>query len=111
MSGGIFFTGMELALAALDPARLQALLKDLMQRIVFTVESNTKQTTPVKTGNLRRSITGEVMSVSRGIVGSNVVYAPIVHRRNPYLDRGLAASSSTIDGLVAQVGTQWAVGS
>lgn len=111
MSGDVQLIGLEPALAALAPGRLQTLLKDLMQRIVFTVESNTKQTTPVKTGNLRRSITGEVQSVSRGIVGTNVVYAPIVHRRNPYLDRGLAASSSAIDSLVNQIGTQWSAGS
>lgn len=34
-----------------------------------------------------------------GVVGSNLVYAPIVHRTNPYLDIGYANAEGQIDGL------------
>jgi hypothetical protein len=37
--------------------------------------------------------------VTQGIIGSNLIYAPIVHRRNPYLDRGYTNASGQIDNL------------
>ena len=99
MSGDIRMDGLEAAEAALAPARLDALMQLLLPRVLFTVESETKKTTPVKTGQLRSSIAGTVESVSRGSVGSNVIYAPIVHRTNPYLERGYDLAEGTIDGL------------
>jgi hypothetical protein len=107
MSSGITALGVKAAEAALAPARLIALMQQLLPRVLFTVESETKTTTPVKTGALRSSVAGEVQSVGRGAVGSNLVYAPIVHRRNPYLDRGVAAASGTIDALLAATGLSW----
>lgn len=72
----------------LDPQRFTAMRMDMMQRVVFTVEAAVKQETPVLTGHLRRSIAGDVETVNRGVVGTNVIYAAIVNRRNPYLERG-----------------------
>lgn len=67
-----------------------------MQRIVLIAEGNAKRNAPVKTGNLRRSITSSVEDAgTRGIVGSNVVYARIVHE-------GASARGSRGRGRAAQ---------
>ena len=94
-----FFSNFSLAAGIINIAYLRSLQKDLMQRVVFTVEASAKRETPVLTGNLRRSVTGAVVGVTQGIIGSNLIYAPIVHRRNPYLDRGYTNASGQIDNL------------
>lgn len=101
------FHNFDLIAGVLNPAHLQALQKDLMQRVVFTVEGNVKRVTPVRTGNLRRSITGQVLKPTEGVVGTNLVYAPLVHRRNPYMDIGFAASEGSIDGFFAELAQKW----
>ena len=94
-----FFSNFSLAAGIINIQHLQTLQRELMQRVVFTVESAAKKVTPVRTGHLRRSVTGAVRSVREGIIGSNLIYAPIVHRRNPYLDIGYQNAASQIDGL------------
>ena len=102
-----FFSNFSLAAGIINIQHLRTLQKELLQRVVFTVESSAKKETPVKTGHLRRSVTGAVVGVTQGIIGSNLIYAPIVHRRNPYLERGYNNASSAIDrlfsGFAAQV--------
>lgn len=85
----------------------------LMSRIVITVEGQAKRRTPVRTGHLRRSITHRVERAGeRGIVGTNVKYAPFVHEGTrfmegrPFLEQGLAASRATIDQLLEEAGIQ-----
>lgn len=85
----------------------------LMSRIVITVEGRSKRFTPVRTGHLRRSITHRVERAGeRGIVGTNVKYAPFVHEGTrfmegrPFLEQGLAASRATIDQLLEEAGVQ-----
>lgn len=86
----------------------------LLTRIALTVEGNVKLHTPVRTGTLRRSITHRVEAAAgRAIVGTNVVYARVVHEglrghtAQPFLDEGLAASRDTIDRLCEQAGTRF----
>lgn len=98
-------------LAIFAPARFDKLKRDLMTRVVFTVESEVKKVTPVRTGTLRRSVTGEVMSVDRGRVGTNVIYAAVVNRRNPYMTKGLANAEPTIDSLLSAFGVEFLGGS
>jgi phage gpG-like protein len=64
----------------LTPEAVQAMQRTLLQRVVLTVEGNVKRSTPVKTGNLRRSITSRVEAAGeRGVVGTAVTYARAVH--------------------------------
>ncbi|GAB4203605.1 MAG: hypothetical protein OHK0022_27930 [Roseiflexaceae bacterium] len=94
------------AAAALDPDDLD--LSRLMSRIVITVEGAGKRETPVRTGTLRRSETSRVEHAGkRGVVGTNVKYAPYVHRRVPFFRLGLAASRATIDDMLAETGRQF----
>lgn len=94
-----YFANFDLAAGIINIAHLRSVQKELIQRVVLTVESSAKKVTPVRTGHLRRSVTGVVRSVSEGVVGSNLIYAPIVHRHNPYLEIGYDNASSQIDGL------------
>lgn len=65
-------------------AMLQAVAKEArqvaMQRAVLIVEAEGKREAPVKSGNLRRTITSRVEDGgNRGIVGTNARYARAVH--------------------------------
>ena len=72
-------------LAALADAKARA-----MEACGMAMESNAKAITPVRTGNLRNSIT-HASSEERAIVGTNVEYAPHVElgtktqKAKPYL--------------------------
>jgi len=94
-----YFSNFDLLAGIINIAHLRDLQKQLMQRVVMTVESSAKKVTPVRSGHLRRSVTGAVRSATEGLVGSNLIYAPIVHRHNPYLERGYDNAASEIDGL------------
>jgi hypothetical protein len=55
-------------------------LTEAMTRSVLIVEGNTKREAPVKTGNLRRTITSRVeQGGKRGVIGTNAPYARPVH--------------------------------
>jgi hypothetical protein len=100
MAGSVsIFSSFDLMAGILNITHLRAQQKALMSRVVLAVEGEVKKVTPVRTGNLRRSVTGAVRSPVEGVVGSNLVYAPIVHRTNPYLDIGYANAEGQIDGL------------
>jgi phage gpG-like protein len=82
--------------------------EQLMRRVTLTVQAAAQRVTPVKTGNLRRSLTSRVEAAGeRGIVGTNVVYARPVHRRKPFLEQGLANSRDEIDRLLKEAGEQF----
>jgi HK97 gp10 family phage protein len=54
--------------------------REAMQRAVLTVEAQAKREAPVKTGNLRRTITSRVeRGGDRGVIGTNASYAKAVH--------------------------------
>lgn len=70
------------------PAAIAAQLRNVvkttkrqaMSRAVLTVEAAAKREAPVRTGNLRRTITSRVeQGGNRGVVGTNAVYARPVH--------------------------------
>jgi hypothetical protein len=86
----------------LDDAALEALLRgpsgavaaDIERRCI-AVESMAKRLCPVDTGRLRASIShtlGEDDGEVVGYVGSNVVYAPPVEFRRPFLRPALDAA-------------------
>jgi hypothetical protein len=51
-----------------------------MSRAVLTVEAASKREAPVRTGNLRRTITSRVeQGGDRGVIGTNASYARPVH--------------------------------
>lgn len=90
-------------------ARLQAFdaavtLAPTMERIVRTVEGGVKRRTPVLTGRLRRSVHGQVLSTTEGVVGTNVIYARPVHRRTPFLEQGVADVAAEIDRILGDAG-------
>lgn len=88
-------------------------MQEAMTRIVLTVEGKAKRVTPVDTGTLRRSITHRVESAGeRGVVGTNVEYAPFVHegtRRmaaRPFLVQGMEASRTEIERILERAGVK-----
>lgn len=89
-------------LQAFDDA-LEKHLKEAMQRVVLQIEKDAKLNAPVDTGWLRSSIRGIVLPVMgeviRGVVGSNVDYAEIVHE-------GSAPHTITGDPLAFESGGQ-----
>ena len=61
------------------PAIVRAEMQTAMTQSVGVIEAQGKANTPVKTGTLRRSITGQAQSYQLGVVGTNVPYARFVH--------------------------------
>lgn len=53
--------------------------RQLVQRMVLIAERHSKREAPVKSGNLRRTVTSRVLSAERGEVGTNASYARAVH--------------------------------
>lgn len=104
MAISVTITNLDRVAGIFNPAHLQALMRAATQEIVLVVEAEVKKVTPVKTGHLRRSITGVVRKVNEGIVGTNVIYAPFVHARNPYLIHGYENASHRIDLTLAALG-------
>jgi len=107
MAAGFVESQLRALLAIFDPQRLEALKRGLMQRVLFTVESEIKKVTPVLTGHLRRSIASDLISVDRGAVGTNLIYAPIINRRNPYMQIGLDNAGPGIDKLLDGFGVEF----
>jgi len=94
----------EEAAARLGSLDIAAALAPALARIVFTAERGIKLRTPVRTGHLRRSITGSVRSVTEGVVGTNVIYARPVHRTNPFMELGIDDVEDEIDRILAEAG-------
>ena len=98
----------------LSAGALATVQERLLSRILLTVEGNVKRSAmmPVRTGNLRRSITHRVERPGeRGVVGTNVSYAKAVHfgrgsgrAGKPFLTAGMAASRDTIQQLLRDAG-------
>lgn len=80
----------------------------LMHQITLAALANSQKRTPVKTGTLRRSETTRVEAKGhRGFLGTNVKYAPSVHKRTPFFAEGIADSRKQIDAFLAQAGGQY----
>ena len=81
---------------------------DLMTRVVLTVLPYAQRETPVDTGHLRRSETTAVESDGlAGYVGTNVEYAPFVHKRMPFFETGLRASRSAVMAELQKAGDKY----
>lgn len=80
----------------------------LMQKITLLALRHAQPQTPVRTGTLRRSETTRVEAGGlRGWLGSNIVYAPFVHRRVPFFELGIDASRAERQQLLQETGDQY----
>lgn len=92
----------------LDPASLQQDAATGLQRMVFIAEGGIKRRTPVRSGRLRRSVTGRVVETAkRGMVGTNLIYALPVHRKNPYMELGLADVDGQLQAEASAIGARF----
>jgi hypothetical protein len=75
-------------------------LTEAMTRSVLIVEGNAKREVPVKTGNLRRTITSRVeQGGKRGVVGTNAPYARPVHDGSrPHIITAKRAKAIYVEG-------------
>lgn len=88
-----------------DPALISAFKTELMTKITLTALGRSLPHTPVRTGTLRRSETTRVeRGGERGFLGSNVIYAPFVHRNVPFFEMGIDDSQAQIGQLLQQAG-------
>lgn len=82
-----------------------------IKKIALFVESEAKLRVPVRTGNLRRSITHEVENgenVSKAYIGTNVEYAPYVEfgvaskniKPQPYLRPAIEENKDKIKEII-----------
>jgi uncharacterized protein (UPF0333 family) len=92
-------------------AEMDARNRKLITKIVIKAEANSKRVTPVRTGNLRRSLTHRVVSSTEGRVGTNVNYAKWVHdgtRRypipRPFFVWGIARTMQEVEPLLKEHG-------
>ncbi len=89
----------------LTPEALQAQLEPFMQKATLLALRASQPRTPVRTGNLRRSETTRVEAGGmRGYVGSNVVYAPFVHKRVPFFADGIEDARPAIEAEAEKMG-------
>lgn len=103
--------------ADLTPDELAARLKahpfaatrePLMQKIVLLVQGKAQERTPVRTGTLRRSETSRVDAGGlSGAVGTNIIYAPFVHRRVPFFNLAVDDSRAAAQKLLADAGDEY----
>ena len=89
----------------LTPAALAAQLEPFMQKATLLALRESQPRTPVRTGTLRRSETTRVEAGGlRGYVGSNVVYAPFVHKRVPFFAEGIQAATAATEAEAQKIG-------
>lgn len=83
----------------------------LMQKLTFLALHHAQALTPVRTGTLRRSETTRVEPGGlRGWVGTNVVYAPFVHRRVPFFSDAIVEMRPEADRLLLKTGDEYLKG-
>lgn len=88
-----------------DKDKRSAFYERMMGRVLFVVLANAQQRTPVRTGTLRRSETTRVEKGGlAGFVGTNVEYAPFVHKRIPFFELAISDSRAAVDKVVAEEG-------
>jgi HK97 gp10 family phage protein len=85
----------------------------LMSKIVLVIEKNSKRVTPVRTGNLRRSVGSKVEAGGdRGVIGASAHYARYVHEGTsrmsgrPFFVEGAKASKAEIDTILQGTGLE-----
>jgi len=80
-------------------------LLNAMRKATLYVQRDAKRLAPVDTGRLRASITPEIRTSAggkrlMGVVGSNVMYAPVQERRRRYLQGALTKNAAKIEKLL-----------
>jgi len=91
--------------AKLKAHPFSAARETLMNRVVLTVLPFAQRATPVRTGTLRRSETTRVESGGlRGFIGSNLVYAPFIHRRVPFFQMAIDDSRADVQKVLEKAG-------
>ncbi len=94
-----------------DPQALSAFKTQLMTKITLVALSKSLPQTPVRTGTLRRSETTRVeRGGDRGFLGSNLVYAPFVHKRVPFFQLGIDDAIGAAPRLMEQAGQEYLEG-
>ena len=103
------------------PAKFKYHIGRILSAAVFSIERESKLVTPVDTGRLRSSIGGGTFSgkgsrtggsfpVGEGIkigdyqasIGPTVMYAPFVHKREPFMKIGLDQALPAIKSFARQ---------
>lgn len=80
----------------------------LMTKLVLLALAKALPQTPVRTGHLRRSETFRVEAGGlRGFIGSNVIYAPFVHKIVPFLQMGIDDSRAEREQLIEAEGDKY----
>lgn len=101
----------ELAGKLRDPALYAAFKTELMTKITLVALARSQPHTPVRFGHLRRSETTRVeQGGDRGFLGSNLIYAPFVHKRVPFFELGIQDSQAQIAGLLQSAGDEYLKG-
>lgn len=70
-----------------NPERAQAVIRRSIKRIGLIVERESKKVTPVKTGNLKRSITSVMIGEDTVAIGTSVKYGLYVHEGTRYMTK------------------------
>lgn len=85
--------------------------ENLMQKLTFLALHHAQPLTPWRTGNLRRSETTRVEPGGlRGWVGTNVVYAPFVHRRVPFFEQAVTDMRPEAERILQKAGDEYLKG-
>jgi HK97 gp10 family phage protein len=85
--------------------------KDALQQAALIVQRGAQANAPVRTGNLRRSITTRVQG-NAAYVGTSVVYAPFVEfgtkhmPARPFLSKAGEDNKPQIEAMLAQFGAK-----
>ncbi|MDN3956187.1 HK97 gp10 family phage protein [Sporolactobacillus laevolacticus] len=92
--------------------QISAVLKEMAQKrknaveeVCLLVEAEAKLLCPVKTGNLKRSLTHAVRHSARqteGSVGTNVEYAYYAERDLPYLEPAVDKNKAAIEAKMKE---------
>jgi hypothetical protein len=83
-------------------------LEPMMQRIVLTLLAASQESTPVDTGTLRRSLTTHVEPGGlRGQVGTNITYAPFVHKRVPFFSEAIESTADQVERTLLEAGDDY----
>lgn len=97
------------------PKKTVSETNDAIMKSIFTIETESKEETPVLTGRLRASIGGGTFQGGSypegegirfkslyGAIGPTTDYAIYVHRRKPFMELGIRASMSDINKFFQQ---------
>lgn len=77
--------------------------RDLMQRLAYIVIGPVKRHAKVRTGAMRNSI-HDIVQPNKAVVGTNIIYAPYVNKRFPFMDPGLIEAMPRVEAELKDFG-------